>query len=72
MTADNPEGWKLEELLEQIVSEVHAKTEKIAHVDAPAAKLYVDTNWTIAAQLLALAEAQRQAVAYAKENPFTI
>ena len=72
MTAENPEGWKLEELLEQLVVELHAKSNKIADVEAPAAKLYRATNSAIISRFLVLAEAQRDAIEYAKANPFTV
>ena len=72
MTAENPEGWKLEELLEQLVVEVEAKTAKIEGVDAVAAGYYCEANAELVVSFTRLAALQKRAIEFAKANPFTI
>lgn len=69
MSAENPDGWKLEELLDQLRVELAAKSDKIRGVDHPAAALYLKTNHEIDLLLARAANYQREAVAYAESNP---
>lgn len=63
MSPTNPEGWKLEELLEHLQGEVRRKSDKIAHDTRLIAKTVLNNNAQIIA-LLAQAEAiQRQSYA---------
>jgi len=72
LTSSNPNGWKLEELLEQLASELEAKSENIANIDAPAACLYIEVNKTFNTCFRRMAEEQRKALDYAKRHPFTV
>lgn len=52
MSRDNPEGWKLEDLLSQLRDEIVAKNRNIANDDRPAAQAVHQNNKAIL-QLLA-------------------
>ncbi len=71
MTAHNPDGHKLEELLRKLADEIDAKTANIAGNDEPAAELYKATNNETASELRRLAHGQEAAIRFAANNPFT-
>ncbi len=72
MTAENPDGWKLEDLAEQLANEIDAKTAKILGIDAPAAALYRVENARFARQLRDMSKRQAENIAFAAANPFTV
>lgn len=59
MSAENPTGWKLEELLKQLRLELYAKNDRIAGDTSPAAKAVLVNNLGLI-DLLALAEVRQQ------------
>ena len=59
MSNTNPEGWKLEELLDQLVGEVRHKTSKIEDDTREIAQAVVRNNDAIIAHLTEAAKAQR-------------
>lgn len=63
MSAENPTGWKLEELLTQLVTELQAKTAKIANDVRPAASTVHLNNLHIIRLLSQAAILQHQSVA---------
>lgn len=69
MTAENPTGWKLEDLVAQLQVELQAKSEKISGIDQPAAKNYLKTNKQIIARLKHCESLQRNAIEFATQNP---
>ena len=56
MSADNPNGWTLEDFLSTLRSEIDAKTAKLVDDPCPTAQLIVNNNREIVS-LLAKAEA---------------
>lgn len=59
MTAENPNGWKLEDLLDQLVVEVQAKTAKISTDERPEARTVAGNNRQIIKNLKTAARFQR-------------
>lgn len=59
MSAENPQGWKLEELLHQLQLEIAAKSAKIADDPSPAAGVVRWNNSAIIAYLENAARLQR-------------
>lgn len=51
MTRDNPNGWKLEELLERIAKEVEAKSQAIESSDSPMRDVILQNNALITKNL---------------------
>lgn len=60
MTADNPDGWKLEELLPQIAAELEAKTRRLESNVDPVAVAVCRNNREII-NLLKMAEGTQRA-----------
>jgi hypothetical protein len=63
MSAENPTGWKLEDLLSQLRDEVLAKTSKIKDDDRPVAQRVTQNNRTILQYLTAAETLQRDSLA---------
>lgn len=63
MSAENPTGWKLEELLPRLAAELQAKTEKIANDVRPAARTVHLNNLHIIRLLGQAAILQQRSVA---------
>ena len=59
MSADNPEGWKLEALLQQLCLELYAKNDRIAGDPSPTARAVLVNNLGLIG-LLALAEVRQR------------
>lgn len=59
MSADNPEGWKLEELVEQIRLELYVKNDRIGSDPSQAAKAVRANNLQIV-DLLAVIECRQR------------
>lgn len=59
MTAENPSGWKLEDLLDQLVVEVQDKTAKISTDERPEARTVAGNNRQIIKNLKTAARFQR-------------
>ncbi|QSY98644.1 hypothetical protein J2J97_31740 (plasmid) [Rhizobium bangladeshense] len=62
MSAENPTGWKLEDLLAQLRDEIVAKTNKIRDDDRPVAQLVTQNNRTILQYLTAAENLQRDSI----------
>lgn len=72
ISAENPGGWPLEDLLMKLCDEIQAKNRKIVGIDEPAAYRYQGTNSALMSILIAAAEFQIEALQYAKDNPFDL
>ena len=59
MGSENHHGWKLEELMDQLIGEILAKTAKIADDRSPTAMLVTSNNRLICSQLMTSAILQR-------------
>lgn len=59
MTASNPDGYKLEDLLAQIQVELLAKTQNIIHLNTPVALEVKANNYKILGCLVEAESAQR-------------
>jgi len=59
MSAENPHGWKLEELLSQINTEVSHKINKVIDDETPQAQVVVRNNLAIVEHLAAAEALQR-------------
>ncbi len=59
MSSENPEGWKLEELLVQVKQEVSEKINKIINDQSPHAQLVIQNNLSIIEHLGAAEALQR-------------
>jgi hypothetical protein len=59
MSADNPTGWKLEELLTQIAQDLRAKNDRLEGNESPAARAVRVNNLGII-DCLALAEVRQR------------
>ncbi len=71
MTARNPKGHKLEDLLRTLANEIDAKTAHIVANTEAAAQNYRRTNDEVAAMLRKAAGMQEAAIDFALANPFT-
>lgn len=72
ISAENPQGAKLEELLDQLVDEITEKTEKVRGVDHQTARNYVISNERILQKLKECADMQREALNYALRHPMQL
>lgn len=72
ISADNPEGAKLEELLDTLISEIEEKTERVRGVDHQTARNYVVSNDRIIQKLKDCAAMQREALDYAQRHPLQL
>lgn len=63
MSGDNPTGWKLEELVQQLRLELHAKNDRIALDPSPAAKTVRVNNLGIIDLLSVIEGRQRDTLA---------
>lgn len=59
MSADNPTGWKLEDILFQLAGEVDTKTAKIQHDKSETAQYVAGNNAKIIAHLRQARELQQ-------------
>ena len=62
MSADNPDGWKLEELLSQLRDEIVAKTDKVKNDQRITAQMLVRNNRSILRLLTAAEQLQRESL----------
>lgn len=69
MTAANKEGFKLEDLLVELIGEIQSKSNNIKGNTDPTSLNYIETNKKIASLLGEAAILQTQAIAFAQENP---
>lgn len=60
MSADNPTGWKLEELMPQLAMEIQTKTDKIKHDTRPVSILVQNNNAEIIEHLYAIERLQHR------------
>ncbi|MGU3664441.1 hypothetical protein ACLBX9_09685 [Methylobacterium sp. A49B] len=63
MSADNPDGWKFEELLAQLRLELHAKNDRIAGDASPTARMVQANNLGIIDLLSVIEGRQRDTLA---------
>lgn len=69
MTAENPDGAKLEDLLDALIEEVFDKTEKIRDINHPTARSYLKSNRLIIEKLAQCSAIQKGAIKFAQDNP---
>ena len=63
MSADNPDGWKFEELLAQLRLELHAKNDRIAGDPSPTSRMVQANNLGIIDLLSVIEGRQRDTLA---------
>lgn len=66
MSAENPEGWKLEELLSTMRDELAAKNRRIVNDDSPTAQAVLQNNRMILQFLTGCENLQRDSIARLK------
>lgn len=72
-TQENPDGWFLEDLLEQAVKDLSAKEEfMLANYEhGPAMDNYLKSNKRISELMQEAANLQKESIMFARENPLT-
>lgn len=60
MSATNPSGWKLEDLMPQLAMEIKVKTDKIKHDTRPVSLLVQNNNAEIIEHLYAIERLQHR------------
>jgi hypothetical protein len=63
MSRENPEGWKLEDLLDQIIAELDTKTNRLLSDTSSLALHVISNNRAIMSKLLRCAAVQRNTIA---------